>query len=48
MTKEHIDNDNKDYSVTSNVISNTSDIDLLEVFNALESVGFRFTDYHKN
>lgn len=49
MTTEHNSNNDEDYSpVTSDISSSTSDKDLLEVFKALKSVGFRFTDYHEN
>jgi hypothetical protein len=49
MTMEPNNNNNEDYSlVTSNVSSNTSDEDLLVVFKALESIGFRFIDHHEN
>jgi hypothetical protein len=48
MTESNCDN-NEDYSpVTSDVSSNTSEEDLLVVFKALESVGFRFIDHHEN
>jgi hypothetical protein len=49
MTKEHDDNDNdneEDYSVTSDDLSNISEKDLRDVFRALKSVGFRF--YHED
>ncbi|MDQ3838279.1 MAG: hypothetical protein M3297_03310 [Thermoproteota archaeon] len=50
MIKEHNDNDNddEDYSVTSDDFSTTSEKDLFKVFKALESLGFRLTDYHEN
>lgn len=49
MTTDPNNNNNEDYSlVTSNVSSNTSDEDLLVVFKALESIGFRFIDHHEN
>jgi hypothetical protein len=49
MTTEPNNNNNEDYShVTSNVSSNTTDKDLLVVFKALESIGFRFIDHHEN
>jgi hypothetical protein len=49
MTTEPNNNNNEDYSlVASNVSTNTSDKDLLVVFKALESIGFRFIDPHEN
>jgi hypothetical protein len=49
MTKEHNDNDNEDYyPVISDISISESDKDLLDVFKALEAVGFRFIDYHEN
>lgn len=52
MTTEHCinnDNDNGDHSsVISDTSDRTLDIDLFKVFNALESIGFRFPDYHEN
>jgi hypothetical protein len=41
-------NNNEDYfPVTSDISSSNSDIDMLEVIKALESVGFRLID-HEN
>jgi hypothetical protein len=49
MTTEHNNDNNEDYSVvTSDVPCDTSDKDLLAVFKALESVGFRFIDHYEN
>jgi hypothetical protein len=49
MTTEHINKNKEDYSsVTLDVPSNISDIDLLVVFKALESAGFRVVDHHDN
>jgi hypothetical protein len=52
MTKEKENNNNdsnEDYSpMIADISSSTPDVDLLKVFKALESVGFRFTDYHEN
>jgi hypothetical protein len=49
MTTEPNNDNNEDYfPVTSDVSSNTSDKDLLVVFKALESIGFRFIDHHEN
>jgi hypothetical protein len=48
MTTEHNSNNEDDFAVISDDSSSKSDIDMLEVFKALESVGFRFTDYHEN
>jgi hypothetical protein len=50
MTTEHNNNINKeDYSlVTSDVSHDISDKDLLVVFKALESVGFRLIDHYEN
>jgi hypothetical protein len=48
MTEEH-DNNKEDYSpVMHTLISTLTDSELLEVFNALGSQGFRFIDYHEN
>ena len=49
MTTENYinnDNDNEDHSLV--ISDNVADVDLLEVFKALESIGFRFPDYHEN
>jgi hypothetical protein len=49
MTTETNNDNNEDYSpVTSDVLSNTSDKDLLVVLKALESEGFRLIDHHEN
>jgi hypothetical protein len=49
MTIEPNNDNNEDYSpVTPDVSNNTSDKDLLVVFKALESVGFRLIDHHEN
>jgi hypothetical protein len=43
------ENNNEDHSpVNLDISSGKSDIDLLEVFEALDSVGFRFIEYHEN
>ena len=48
MTGEHNNNNNEDHSpVIPGTSGSTSDLDLLDVFKALESVGFRFIDYHE-
>ena len=48
-TTEHNNDNNEDLShVTSDVSGDTSDKDLLVVFKALESIGFRFIDHHEN
>lgn len=49
MTTEPNNDNNEDYSpATSEVSSNTSDKDLLAVFKALESIGFKFIDHYEN
>lgn len=49
MTTEPNNDNNEDYSpATSEVSSNTSDKDLLMVFKALESIGFKFIDHYEN
>jgi hypothetical protein len=46
---DHNNNNNEDHSsVISDVSSSISDKDLLEISKALESIGFRFLDYHEN
>jgi hypothetical protein len=48
MTEENNNNNNEDDSpVISDSSGSTSDLDLLKVFDALESVGFRLIDYHE-
>jgi hypothetical protein len=49
MTEEH-DYTKEDYSpaMVDSLISTLTDSELLEVFNALGSQGFRFIDYHEN
>jgi hypothetical protein len=48
MTTEHINKNKEDYSsVILDVPSNISDINLLVVFKALESAGFRVMDHHE-
>ena len=49
MTEEH-DNNKEDYSLAMRRTLNSTltDSELLEVFNALGSEGFRFIDYHDN
>lgn len=49
MTTEPNNDNAEGYaSATSDVSSNTSDKDLLVVFKALESIGFRFIDHHED
>jgi hypothetical protein len=50
MTEENNNNNNnEDHSpVISDSSGSTSDLDLLDVFKVLESVGFRFIDYHES
>ena len=49
MTEENNNNNNEDYSpVIPGTSGSTSDLDLLDVFKALESVGFRFIDCLEN
>jgi hypothetical protein len=53
MTTEHnINNNNNNdedhFPVNLDISSGKSDIDLLEVFEASDSVGFRFIDYQEN
>jgi hypothetical protein len=49
MTTEPNNDNDEDYSpVTSDISSNISDKDLLVVFKALESIGFRFIDHREN
>jgi hypothetical protein len=49
MTEEH-DNNKEDYSpaMMHTLNSTLTNSELLEVFNALGSQGFRFIDYHEN
>ena len=49
MTTEPINDNNENYSpATSDISSSISDKDLLVVFKALESIGFRCIDYYEN
>jgi hypothetical protein len=49
MTTKHNNSNNEDYSlVTPDVSYDISDKDLLAVFKALESAGFRFIDHYEN
>jgi hypothetical protein len=53
MTEENNNNNNNnnnnedDSPVISDSSGSTSDMDVLRVFKVLESVGFRFIDYHE-
>ena len=47
MTEENNNNNEDDSPVIPDSSGSTSDVDVLEVFKALESVGFRFIDYHE-
>ena len=49
MTEENNNNNNEDDSpVISDSSGSTSDMDILRVFKALESVGFRLINNHEN
>ena len=48
MTEENNNNNEDDSPMIPDSSGSTSDVDVLEVFKALESVGFRFIDYHES
>jgi hypothetical protein len=49
MTTKPTNDNNENYSpATSDISSSISDKDLLAVFKALESIGFRSIDYREN